>query len=260
MKKIAKDRCIHCLTYKNNITNDHVIPKSWYSNNSKYSYKPTAPACYECNQELGKQEKIISHLMWMCIPASHLLRKELTAKVFRACGLTADGKPLPELTNKERCIRELYRKELLSFAKSPIEAKFDESSIFPGFEYHKESSKEAQKVTFLNAKFIENIAKKVVRGLEYIQQKRNRYIENPYKLEVYFPQNPHESSLKIIREKSPIFSDGTNSIQRGADPNKPLEPVYIIRLWNQWEIWGVIMHEERYKKIMTETGQFDIIN
>ena len=252
MQRLREGRCIHCLSYVNNITDDHVIPESWYSSYSKHIYKPKAPACYKCNQELGRQEKLISHLMWMCMPETHPLKKELTAKVYKACGLTTDGKPLSGLTNKERRIRKLYTKDLLSLA-SPSNG-LDEANIFPGFGYHEGYSREIQKITRLDSEFVSNIAMKVVRGLEHIQQGKNRYIEKPYVLNVYFPKNPNELSLKIIREKCPLFSDGTNSIQRGTDPNKPLEPVYIIRLWDQWEIWGVIMHEERYEKLMTKMG------
>lgn len=243
MKKLREGRCIHCLQYKNNVTDDHIIPRSWYSNYSKNIYKPIAPACYECNQKLGKQEKKISHLMWMCMPETNPLREELVAKVFRACGSTPDGKPLPGLDRKERRIRKLYAQKLVSLAE-PSNG-FDEANAFPGFGYHSGYPREIQKITRLDGELVSNLAIKVVRGFEYIQQGKNRYIEKPYVLDVYFPKNPHEPSLEIIRKKSPLFSDGTNSIQRSADPTRPLEPVYIIRLWNQWEIWGVIMHQER---------------
>ena len=130
----------------------------------------------------------------------------------------------------------------------------DETDAFPGFGYHKGYPREIQRITLLDSKLVSNVAMKVVRGLEYIQQRKNRYIEKPYILSVYFPKDPHKLSLEIVREKSPLFSDGTNSIRRGADPNKSLEPIYIIRLWDQWEIWGVIIHEERYQKLMTNLG------
>jgi len=246
MKKTRAGKCIHCLRYVNKITADHIIPESWYSNYSKHIYKPKAPACYECNQNLGKQEKKLSHLMWICMPEDNILREELIAKVYRACGLMPDGKPMPELSDKERNIRKLYARELFSLARSQnSHPSFKEESIFPGFGYHAHYTKEMQSVVLLDIKLIESVAIKVVRGLEYIQQRSGRYIEKPYKLEVYFPRNSDDPSLRVVREKSPIFSDGTNLIQRAAVPDRPLEPIYIIRLWNQWEIWGAIIHEDR---------------
>jgi len=231
-----------------------VIPESWYSTvHSKNVYKPKAPACFECNNGLGEKEKMVSHLMWMCMPETHPLRNELTEKVYRACGIAPNRKPLQGLDDKERRIRKLYAHKLISLTR-PSNG-FDEENAFPGFGYHAGYPKEIQRIVMLDKNMILDVATKVVRGLEYIQQKQNRYIEKPYKLEVYFPKNPREPALEVIREKSPIFSDGTNSIQRGANPDKPLEPIYIIRLWSQWEIWGVIMHENRYERLMIKVSQ-----
>jgi hypothetical protein len=119
----------------------------------------------------------------------------------------------------------------------------------PGFTFHAGYSKAEQRYTQFDIKLVEELAAKVVRGLEYIQGKRQRYIEPPYKLEIYFPRDNKDPSLKTISDMCPVFSDGTNTIQRGAVPERPLEPIYIIRLWNHWEIWGVIIHEERYKSL-----------
>ena len=247
-KNTKKQKCVHCLKVPEEITFDHAIPKSWYSKiTSKDVHKPKAPACLECNQKLGRQEKFLSHIMWMCMPETHPLREELAARVYRACGMGRDGKPLPELSDKEREERMKYAKRLLSSTRPS--SGIDEKNLFPGFGFHAGYPKEIQRATFIPENLVSEVASKVVKGIEYIQKGSQRYIETPYQLHVFFPKNTESPSFQEIRAKCSIFSDGTNTIQRGADPKKPLEPIYIIRLWNQWEIWGVIMHEERYKKL-----------
>lgn len=246
-KNIKHKKCIHCLKIPDEITEDHVIPESWYSADSKSSFKPRAPSCLACNNKLGEKEKWISHIMWMCMPEDHPFRAELTQKVYRACGMGIDGKPLPNLDERERRTHLIYARKLL---QSTVPAEIGKNRMMSGFGYHHNYPENIQRATIIDYPTLISVASKVMRGLEYIQKKQNRYIEKPYRLEVYFPSNPHDADLTIVRNICPIFSDGTNIIQRGADSARPLEPVYIIRLWDQWEIWGVIMHEDSYKDLL----------
>jgi len=182
------------------------------------------------------------------MPENHPLRSELTEKVYRACGMGRDGKPIPGLSDKEREERMKYAKRLLSSTRPAGD--LDEHDLFPGFGFHLGYPREIQRATLIPENLVTEVASKVVRGIEYIQKGSQRYIEAPYQLHVFFPKNPNDLSLQEVRSKCKIFSDGTNTIQRGADPEKPLEPIYIIRLWNQWEICGVVMHEERYRLLL----------
>ena len=179
----------------------------------------------------------------MCMPEDHPLRPELAARAYRAWGMTPEGKPLPGLSEKERHARMQYAKKTIS---STIPAsQIDERRMLPGFNFHPGYPKDAQRATVFDQQTLLDVASKVVRGIEYIQQDRKRYIEKPYKLEIYFPRDPHDPGLTAVRNICKVFFDGTNTIQRGAVPGRPLEPIYIIKIWNLWEIWGVIMHEDR---------------
>lgn len=247
-KNIHNLRCIHCLETPDEVTYDHAIPKRWYSDQfSKSVTKPKAPACYKCNQELGRKEKLLSHIMWMCMPEDHPLTPELRERVYRAWGMALDGKPLEDLSNDERRRRLNYAREM--YSKTSLAGELDERRILPGFSFHPGLPKEKQRFTKIDYDLIQDVAKKVVRGLEYTYQNQHRYIELPYRLEVHFPSKSQPPELELIRNLSHIFKDGTNTIQRGIAPTEPLEPIYIIRLWDLWEIWGVIIHEDRWDKV-----------
>jgi len=236
-------RCIHCLSIPEQITEDHVIPESWYSaERSRTVRKPTAPACGTCNHDLGTMEKELSHLMWMCMPSSNPLAPELRLKALRAFGIGPNGKPVAGLKKKEQQARLAYLRRLMS--ETIPSSEVDERMLMPGFGFHEGYDRSSQRSTLLNKEKLSRVAEKIVRGVEYIQKGAKRYVEYPYKLEIYFPSNPNDDACKTLRRICPVFHDGTNTIQRGAVPYRPLEPVYIIRIWDQWEIWGVILHKD----------------
>jgi len=238
-------KCIHCLSVPDEITDDHVIPESWYSmERSRDTRKPTAPSCPKCNNDLGALEKKVSHQMWLSMPDTNPLTPELRIKVFRAFGMGPDGKGLPSLKPRERHARLQYLKKLMN-ATVPA-GKIDENRMMPGFSFHPGYERAIQRGTLFDPKELERVAEKIIRGVEYIQKGAKRYIEEPYRMEAYPRVDAGGPEFKAIRDICPVFYDGTNTIQRGAVPERPLEPIYIIRVWNQWEIWGVIMHKDRY--------------
>ena len=58
MSKFVKQKCIHCLRFCEYLTEDHILPESWYPNNTPANIeKWVAPACNKCNSELGKIEE-----------------------------------------------------------------------------------------------------------------------------------------------------------------------------------------------------------
>jgi len=60
MTKEKTRRCIHCLKYFESVTDDHILPQSWYSQSNPPNFaKPQAPACSKCNAHYGKVEKYL---------------------------------------------------------------------------------------------------------------------------------------------------------------------------------------------------------
>lgn len=180
--------------------------------------------------------------MWMCMPSSNPLAHELRNKAYRAFGIGPNGKPLAGLEQKEQRARLAYLRRLMSETIPSKEV--DERMLMPGFGFHEGYERNSQRSTLLNKEKLTRVAEKIVRGVEYIQKGAKRYVEDPYKLEIYFPHNPYDDACTALRKICPTFHDGTNTIQRGAVSDRPLEPVYIIRIWEQWEIWGVILHKD----------------
>jgi len=234
-------KCIHCLCIPEEITKDHAIPESWYSEKSKSEKKPTAPACLDCNNRLSSLEKRLLNVAGMCIPEAHPLKAELSAKAFRSFGLDPKGRPLEHLESTEKWARGRDLANLISRTEPAIN--FDAKSIIPGFGFHPGLPKEKQKAIRIKHEEIFPVIEKIIRGLEYVLG-GCRYVELPYKLEVFIPSDPQTPNLVKLRETLPVIFDGTNKIQRGVESTKPLEPIYIVKLWDAIEIWGSISKDD----------------
>ena len=82
---LREGKCIHCLKTSNNITDDHVLPKSWYPENTpKEIEKWTAPACQRCNADLGKLEEDLKIKLALCLNPEDPDLRSITQDVIRA--------------------------------------------------------------------------------------------------------------------------------------------------------------------------------
>ncbi len=177
---------------------------------------------------------MLSHVVGMCMPLTNPLTAELTNNAYRACGMLPNGSPLPGLDDDERLVRRNYTKKLLRLTRSS--EGFDERAIAAGFNFHPGSPRHLQRIAVLPNELVVDVISKVFRGLEYVYGS-GRYIEAPYNLTLSFNVRPNDV-LDKIKPLSSLFVDGTNLIQRGFA--SPLEPIYFVKLWGQFEVWGFI--------------------
>src|SRR3569833_975591 len=53
-------RCVHCLSYHESLTWDHVFPVAWYPDTTpEGTEKWKVPSCEECNRSHGETENIL---------------------------------------------------------------------------------------------------------------------------------------------------------------------------------------------------------
>lgn len=238
--KRRNGRCVYCLEYSDTITDDHFIPRSWYPADSPDNLiKPTAPCCYKCNQSLGKHEKEIGTMMWMCIDPSKPGAKGLRDKVFRSFGVGVHN-----LKKKEREHRNAFMRRILKMMKPVPKSGL---SPFPGFGPHNNEPIEKHRYVPIDQEGIKLLAKKVITGLEYRQGGKERYIEEPHVLNIYFPNEEGLGEALDIFLKLPVYEHGTGfEIRRGASEDGRTI-LYRVKLWNTWLIYAVITDNEKYK-------------
>src|SRR5665213_920495 len=127
-KKQKQGKCIHCLKWSTQLTNDHVLPRLWYALNVKSNEeKWKAPSCSSCNGKLGAMEKDLFIRLALCLNITNDFTKAVQTKV-RDMLNPKLAKNLNEATSRVRKIEELF--------KDTMPADGTQYGLLPNFNYH----------------------------------------------------------------------------------------------------------------------------
>lgn len=229
-------KCVHCLRDAGN-TKDHVFPKAWYPEDTPSTVqRPTVPSCAICNNSLGAMEKELFIRMALCIAPDHPEAIGINGKLLRSFGLGIEEN---SLTPEEKEIRMKLLKKIINETKPYT----SDTKSFPGLGLHKDFPPESQVTTPVPVKELEEVSKKIVRGLEYIFGGK-RYIEKPYEVEVYFLDENHgiRSLYDLFKKHGTQASYGAGfHVERATAADGTRSVIYQIRVWNKLTIFGSVM-------------------
>jgi hypothetical protein len=108
-KSFSSARCVHCLKYFDELTSDHVFPKSWYPRSTPANLeKWQAPSCMECNQEHGKNESELLIRLGLCVSREELASLGISEKALRAIDPSVARDPI------DRQRRILKRRQIIA--------------------------------------------------------------------------------------------------------------------------------------------------
>ena len=83
--KTESGTCIYCLEHSDNITVDHVIPRSWYPDTTPMNQeKWKAPCCEGCNNRYSKIEKNLLERIGLCLDPKDVVTMGIPQKALRA--------------------------------------------------------------------------------------------------------------------------------------------------------------------------------
>lgn len=171
-----RGRCIHCLR-EGDITDDHVVPRSWYPDSTPINLeKWTAPACKECNHELGRIEARLLEVMGLCVDPEAGESLGIAQKALRALD------PAAAATRRDRDHRDRKRRSLLRRA-IPAEH-VDPRSVVPGFEARSLLADRLESPPGLPVpvRDFERFVEKIVRGVIYAI--RGSYVEQTHRIAI----------------------------------------------------------------------------
>ena len=170
-------KCIHCLKESENITKDHVFPRSWYTDDTpSWIQRWTAPSCSECNQKFGKMEQDLFVKLAACIDPHK-----------------AEASGINNKLKKTFAKRPHFTRSLLAELRPYTKGK----KVFPGLGPHSNFPIESQLYIPAPTELIP-VLEKIFRGVEYVMA--GEYIEYPYKLKIYHIEKEPQEIKNIFNQ------------------------------------------------------------
>jgi len=228
-------RCVHCGQTTDDVTADHVFPKSWYpSTTAPEVQRWTVPSCGNCNKKLGAIENKVFNRLALCADPRKVEAAGLSAKVMRSLGIGVEGLNVQEAEHRRAQKRKIFE---------AIEPYRPGISILPGFGPHPGFGDIEQFTIRIPADLLHIVAEKIVRGCEFVLAER--IVEKPFELQIYFAHEREIPDLLVqvlthpsakTAEVGPGFS-----VIRAEAQDEPGNAVYKINVWDTLVIYASIL-------------------
>ena len=231
VKKFESDRCVHCLKHFDDITSDHVLPKSWYpkttpANTAKWQM----PSCSDCNSKYGKIEEELLINIGLCVDPLDYESFGIADKVMRSIN------PIYGRNEKDSNLRQKRREKVVREAVNP--AKMPIASIFPNFGFHAHTDPEEQLAVLVSDKNLKAIGEKLIRGITWVIDEN--YIDVDHQIKIYFfHEHLAGPFLEPINRYGKEYSLGPGiRILRAIAKEDPISGLYLIEIWKKLRMYG----------------------
>lgn len=222
-KKFFNTTCIHCCRYFDELTSDHVFPKSWYPKSTPEDIeKWQAPSCSDCNRKIGAIENELLIKFGLCLDP------------YKQGALGVPEKALNSLdskrgrTEKDSKIRGNKRSKILDELICPED--IPPESVIPNVS---DSAFLYTDGVPIDPDHLEKVIKKIIKGITWITT--GDYLCNDYEIEIFLFQDPLNNSFSsVIKKANDSYSIGDGiHISRVIAADAPPCGAYEIVLWNQ---------------------------
>ena len=232
-KKFPPGKCVYCLEYFENLTSDHVFPKSWYPETTpNHLEKWQVPSFAACNNKYGKLENDLIQRFGLCVDPQEFASLGISDKVLRALNPRYGKSP------NDKAHREKRRDKIIKQLSAASD--FPKAAFLPGFDSDRYSNVKNLNALLISDDDIKLLSQKLIKGITYIENKS--YLDQRFIIEV-FPASDQESNeiSKIVDDSLIYYEKGTGikiGIARvGKHPN---EGYFKIKIWNRINIIGIV--------------------
>jgi hypothetical protein len=176
----------------------------------------------------------------LCVDPRKPAAEGLSERAVRSVGIRAEGLDAEETKHRE-ALKAKILKEITPYRPG--------SSLFPGLGPHPGFPGQQQYAVEFPQSSMEAIAKKIVRGCEYVLAEQ-RIVEPPYVEQVYFVEaSKIQDVLRHFGAFGPTHVGPGFRVTRAAAHDEPLTVMYKIDVWDSWTIFGVIDSEDGRQSI-----------
>lgn len=242
-KRPPPGKCVYCLQEFDQLTWDHILPKSWYPDRSNNVEKWKVPACNSCNNKFGKIEKDLFLRLAMCIEPNDPNTSGIVDRAFRSIN------PAEASNEKDRVHRLAARGKLMRNIK--FSSEISSEKLLPNFEPTPGAIYAGNlgiPMFEMNQEEIDFLANKIVRGFVYIKEKT--YITREYEIKADCIDQKQVVKLASLGHAIDIsFNLPGISIGKQIVQRTKFCGIYLIDIWQK--LW--------IRAFVTEKGFFENI-
>ena len=237
-EKSPKGRCVHCLRFTDDITDDHVFPDSWYTESTPGTVQRwTVPCCRPCNKNLGALESDLLVRLALCLDPKSEAAKGVSEKALRSLGIDAG-----ELAPKDRGHRENRRLKLKA-EFIPVTAGEQMPGAIPGPAQKPGPGEYLVPIPWAGLSII---AEKIARGCEYKLKGRKKFVEPPFAVRTCVTE-PDVVSPQFLSHRTVIdFGPGCQAIRVFATEDENVVR-YRILIWGTLCFHVLLDHEDYFR-------------
>jgi len=229
-KKFPPGRCIHCTRHFEELTSDHVFPRSWYPDSTPEKMeKWQVPACRKCNNEYGRLEEELLLLLGVCLSNSAFASLGMGARVVKAVDPSRGRNDRDENARLNKGIK------LVQSFHPPVKGR-------PVMTLGGDPSGLAVSIP---TKSLKRICEKIIRGTIYLHAERILSDEH----EVLCSAVPEaEDALFDLATKKfgATFDRGPGiEVTWARDPERPPCGLFRVVLFGKYVLRGVVMPREK---------------
>jgi hypothetical protein len=227
-------RCVHCLTYFNELTWDHVFPESWYPETTSEKHeKWKIPSCDGCNKQYGKIEEELLLKLGLCLDPTDANSKGIVQKVLRALN--------PEYGKNGRDSKMRFDKKMKILNSAFWGENIPTEGRYPKFDRPHGTDIEEMAV-LIQAEHFRKLAEKIVRGITYLEL--NRFIEKPYSIDFsVLPENgAHDIQASLDRFGSVAEIQPGIKIKK-AFASDSLSSLFYIEIWGRLSMYAFVTNK-----------------
>jgi hypothetical protein len=200
-RKFRATRCVHCLSYLDRPSSDHVFPKSWYPLSTPLNLeKWQAPSCGDCNQKHGENENDLLIRLGLCVGDRELASLGISQKALSALD------PSRARDETDRQARLSKRKQFLDEIRSASQV--SSHRFAPGFGPTPDSPSLGRNVLPVSAESLKMLGRKLVSGATYALYDRS-YIEVDHVVAV------HIVNARVARATAALIDQYGTRVHRG---------------------------------------------
>jgi len=239
--KFNKTRCAHCLKYYDELTSDHIFPKSWYPETTPEGIeKWQMPSCRECNSRMGKIENELLLKFGLCVPPFAPSSLGIAQKAMRSID------PRFARNSHDAGRRKKKRERLLRETIDPTTVPL--SSMLSGFGFHAGQDPTQETAITVAEADLKAIAVKIIRGTTWAIDEK--YIEPDYEIKIHFVRDPklttfYEPLVKFGKTYS--LGPGLTVVRAVADEDR-MSGFYYVAFWQQVFMYGSVSRSEKVKE------------